>query len=76
MNKAQQVYVALLDEGVEVWRPADATHVREDEYVLAGPVPDDEVWEFQPGEVVRCRERTFSDGVTALVAFARVQRDA
>ena len=76
MNKAHRVYVALLDEGVECWRPVDAAHVREDEYVLGGPVPDDEAWEFQPGELVRCREHRFSDGGTALVAFARVQPDA
>jgi hypothetical protein len=76
MNRAQRVYVALIDEGVEVWRPVNATHVQEDAYVLGGRVPDDEAWEFQPGELVRCRERTLSDGATALVAFARVQRDA
>jgi hypothetical protein len=76
MNETRRVYVALLDEGVECWRPVDATHVHDDEYVLGGPVPDDEVWEFQPGEMVRCRERRFSDGGIALVAFARVQRDA
>ena len=75
-SEARQVYVALLDEGVECWRPVDAQHVQEDEYVLSGPVPDDEVSESQPGEAVRCRERTFQDGATGLVAFARVQRNA
>ena len=68
-----RVYVALVDDGVGAWRPVDAEHVRDDEYVLAGSVPEGEVWEFQPGEMVHCRERTFADGSAALVAFARVE---
>jgi hypothetical protein len=75
MTARIRVYVALLDEGVGVWRPVEATHVRDDEYLLAGPVPEGETWQFQPGEVVRCRDRTFSDGTTGLSAFARVERD-
>jgi Periviscerokinin family len=56
--------------------PVDAEHVRADEYALHGPIPEGEVWQFQPGDVVRCRAWTFSDGSSGLVAFARVQRDA
>jgi hypothetical protein len=76
MSEAHKVYVALLDEGVECWRPVDAQHMVEDQYLLCGPIPEGEVWEFRPGEMVRCRERTFQDGAIGLVAFARVQRDA
>ena len=68
MSEPQQVYVALLDEGVDCWRQVDAQHVGEDQYVLSGPIPGDEVWEFQPGETVRYRERTFQGGATGLVA--------
>jgi hypothetical protein len=75
MSEPVQVYVFLLDEGVECWRPVEARYVREDQYVLAGPVPEDEVWEFQPGETVRCRAQTFQSGATELVAFARVDGD-
>jgi len=76
MSETRQVYVALLDEGVDCWRPVHAKHIGDDQYVLSGPIPEGEVWEFQPGEIVRCRERTFQDGATGLAAFARVQRDA
>jgi hypothetical protein len=56
-----QVYVRLLDEGVDVWRPVDA--VEEDgAYRLVGPAhaPKDEHWEFEIGERVRCEVRTFA----------------
>ena len=76
MNKAQQVYVALVDEAVECWRPVDAEYLGKDQYRLSGQVPDGEVWAFQPGETVKCRERTFQDGASGLVAYARVQPDA
>lgn len=49
-----QVYVRLLDEGTAVWRPVAATRSG-DVYVLEGPVPEGELWEFQPGTPVRCR---------------------
>jgi hypothetical protein len=70
------VYVALLDEGVDVWRPVAAQHVHGDEYELCGTVPDEEVWQFQPGEVVRCETRRFSDGTSGLVAVGRARPDA
>ena len=75
MKEKSQIYVALLDEGVDVWRPVDAERVQGDDYKLAGSVPDGEKWEFQPGDVVRCHERTFADGHTGLCAFARVEHD-
>jgi len=72
-----QVYVQLLEEGVDVWRPVEAI---EDAglYRLIGPPhsPDDERWEFEIGELVRCEARTFSDGQTGLVAVESVRRTA
>lgn len=76
MKETGQIYVALLDEAVPVWRPVDTEHLPGDAYRLMGPIPEGEVWEFQPGDVVRCQRRTFSDGVIALVAVERVPRDA
>jgi hypothetical protein len=51
------VYVALLDEGTDCWRPVQAEHMSGDVYRLCGPKHEDEVWEFQPGELVRCKPR-------------------
>ena len=71
MAPRRTVYVALLDEATDEWRPVEAEHVQGDEYVLYGPIPDDEAWEFQPGDVVHCRERTSSTGTAALGAFSK-----
>ncbi len=53
-----QIYVRLLDEGTEVWRPVPATQVG-DAYLLDGPVTDGDVLEFPVGTLVRCGHRQF-----------------
>jgi hypothetical protein len=63
------IHVELLDEGTQVWRPAKARRLANDLYQLLGPVPEDEVWAFQPGDVVRCRRQTFADGTAGPVAY-------
>ena len=69
------VHVALLDEGTPCWRPAEADHIRDDIYRLRGPIPEDEVWEFQPGEDVRCAVRksgTMQNNEDVVVAISKV----
>jgi hypothetical protein len=69
---ATTVYVHLLDEGVDVWRPVSATRVG-DGYLLEGPRPDDERWQFEPGTLVRCSLRRFEgEQEERLVATADV----
>jgi hypothetical protein len=64
------IYVKLLDEAVDVWRPVDASPEGDDTYRLADtPTPTEEVWEFRPGSVVRC-ERQELDGEMSMVAVA------
>ena len=66
------IYVSLLDEGTEVWRPVSAEHVRDDVYRIKGEAPDDtETWQFTTGETVRCRQRKLSSGLH-LVAYEKV----
>ena len=73
MNAAAlQVYVALLEEGTNVWRPVSSIEVRNGEFELLGPVPADECWQFGPGTVVRCSRHIFSNGEIGLVAFESV----
>jgi len=71
MGERCTVYVALLDEGTHVWRPVAAERISGELFRLAGPVPRGERWEYQPGELVQCRERLFSGGERGLVAVER-----
>ena len=54
------VYVALLDEGTNVWRPVSAIQLESNQYVLLRPQdydPESELWQFLPGEIVLCELR-------------------
>ena len=73
-SERSTIYVELLDEGTDCWRPVSAERLSEDTYRIADTVPEEESWAFQPGEVVRCKERRFSDG-GGLVAFESVSLD-
>lgn len=64
VNAAATIYVYLLDEGTDCWRPVSAEHIRDDVYQISGeaPDPENEKWEFLPGAVVRCRQQKLSGG--------------
>ena len=74
MKDTVQIYVALLDEGVDVWRPIDAILVRDDVYQLSDSlsIPEGEHWQFAPGTLVRCKPKAFSAGIVGLVACEAV----
>ncbi len=63
------IYVHLLDDAVDVWRPVVALAEADDVYRLPDIAPADERWEFSPGARVRCESREF-DGELVLVATA------
>jgi hypothetical protein len=65
------VYVELLDEAVDVWRPVAASHIREGVYRLGDKEDEDERWSFPAGSLVRVEERELSDG-RVLAACAAV----
>jgi hypothetical protein len=70
----ETVYVALLEEGVDVWRPVDAEPLGDGRFRLIAPPDYDaetETWAFLPGTVVWCFERLLSEG-PALVAVGEV----
>ena len=70
---SETVHVRLLDEGVDVWRPVRARRLAAGAYELAHePAPDDEIWEFGPGECVCVEDRALSEGA-ARVAVARAK---
>ena len=62
MNTASTVtvYVQLLEEGTDTMRPTQAMPLGGDSYkLLPTPSydPEDEIWEFLPGSIVRCEKR-------------------
>jgi hypothetical protein len=68
------IYVRLLEENVDVWRPVTAELVDNNDctYRIIGVQPETERWEFGPDTVVRCEERRFPDQATVgLVAIKR-----
>jgi hypothetical protein len=58
------IYIELLDEGVQAWRPVSAIHEGGCVYRLPQRRPPEmtgEVWAFPPGSLVVCEVRDFSD---------------
>ncbi len=61
------VFVKLLDEGTDVWRPVPAEDLGDLRYRLGEPShydPSTETWEFPPGALVDCEMQLLSDGPT------------
>ncbi len=63
------IYVRVINEVVRVWRPVLAEHIGASRYRLLPDqaVPEEEVWEFEPGWCVKVEKREPSEG-EALVA--------
>jgi hypothetical protein len=67
----ETVYVAMKNEGVEVWRPVESESLGDSLYRLGDAAgSEDEDWEFPAGSIVRCETRALADG-HALVAVCR-----
>jgi hypothetical protein len=67
------VFVPLLDEGVDVWRPASAAPLGGDLFlILPVAIPETERWSYPPGQVVRCSDHAFADGVRGLAAVEAI----
>ncbi len=64
MTTNSEIYVKLIGEGVDVWRPVQAEHVRDDIYLIVDQPYDreDETWQFGPGSSVVCELVESSDG--------------
>ena len=67
-GKEAMIYVSLVGEGMNVLRSVRAEHLSKDFYRIVETVPEGETWEFQPGQVVRCKKKNLSGG-KALVAI-------
>lgn len=56
----ETVYVKLLNEGSDAWRPTQAEVIKPKTYKLLPTEnydPEDEEWEFLPGTIVKCEKQ-------------------
>ena len=66
------VFVRILDEGTDVWRPVKAVRLGATTYRIADdPVPEDEAWVFQPGDIVVVERRQGEGCEETLIAMAQ-----
>lgn len=64
-DRVVRIYVPLRDEGTDVARPTEAVEVGHGVYRILQPPdydPEDEIWEFPPGSLVRCEKRRDDSG--------------
>jgi hypothetical protein len=65
------IYIRLLEEGTEVFRPTAAEPIGSQFFKVlrtANYDEEDEVWEFAPGSAVECERRQL-EGAEVLVAI-------
>lgn len=73
IEQRHNIYVRLLSEPTEVWRPVEGVSRSEDRYqiVSVNADPEGQTWEFVTGEVVRCEAHGFLDGSQGMVAVEK-----
>jgi hypothetical protein len=71
MSDTHTIYVALMEEGTDCWRPVQAESLGGGLYRIVTERPDDEVWFFSVGDVVKCKERTFQGTGRELAAYEK-----
>ncbi|MCH8270858.1 MAG: hypothetical protein IH985_06565 [Planctomycetes bacterium] len=64
MKRTRQIYMPLLDEDVDVWRPVQAEHLRGNVYRILEQPPSlkDESWKYNLGDEVLCEMVESSNG--------------
>jgi hypothetical protein len=72
-GKETEIFVNLVGEGLNVLRRVRAEHMGRDFYRIVDEMPENENWQFQPGQIVRCRKTKLSSG-KSLVAFEEAPR--
>jgi hypothetical protein len=68
------IYVELLQEGTPCWRPVEAEYLGSELHRIVGVKPQDEIWAFSVGDVVRCKIKTFQAGRPQLVAHEKANQ--
>ena len=76
INNNIEIYVYLLDEGTDVWRPVQAEKLSENTFriVSQNNDPENEKWQFSTGDIVKCEEKILSNSKPnkCLVAIEKI----
>ena len=69
------IFVALLNEGVDAWRPVLPRPLDGGLYRIVGVDADttDETWRSPAGVIVKCEHKQFADGTTGMTAVAQFE---
>lgn len=64
MREKETIFIYLLEEGTDVWRPVSAVPVCDGWFriVSLNSDPDDEKWQFTTGDIVKCETRLLTEG--------------
>ena len=68
------IYVVLLEEGTTCWRQVEAENLGNELYRIIGVKPQDELWAFSIGDVVKCKMKTFQADDPKLVAHEKINQ--
>ena len=60
-NREANNLVELMEEGTPCWRPVDAEYLGNEIYRIVGQKPEDEIWAFSAGDVVKCKLKAFQE---------------
>lgn len=74
INNNIEIYVYLLEEGTDVWRPVQAEKLGYNTFRILSnnPDPEDEKWQFKTGDIVKCEMRMLSNSNKCLVAIEKI----
>jgi len=68
--KTATIFVELIGEATPCWRPVEAEQLSDNSFRIIDAKPEDEIWKFDRGDVVRCKLDPFHDG-SGLVAYMK-----
>jgi hypothetical protein len=68
--KTATIFVELIGEATPCWRPVEAEELPDNSFRIIGAKPEDEIWKFDRGDVVRCKLHQFQDD-SGLVAYMK-----
>ena len=76
LKNMETIYIRLLDEGVDVWRPVSAETLADGQYriISENTDPENEKWEFKTGDVVLCAEKELMDGTESILRLVAVSK--